>query len=284
MRYVMIALAVALCCAPQGLESSLAELFKSLSEDQKKACLKSYDDPNRDEEKFPGGPRPGVQIRDLSDAQYKLLDQAVKGFLSENGYKQALQVAAQGHKNEGFRDYWMNFFGDPTKDKAWAFRVSEHHLTLVHINSDPLRFGPVLLGANPPDVWKDQEDAALECFKKLTAEDKARCVLEGHSLSGKPLGNKGGVIGDLTPSAKGAAIGMLEARLQLFSEEQQRKIRKIVEGLGGAEKLRLGFYNEMTKRCADGGKADWKIEGKGFLCDYESHRGHIHFTLRACSI
>ena len=73
---------------------------------------------------------------------------------------------------------------------------------------------------------------------------------------------------------------MLETRLKLFHATQQKKLRKVIKAAGGTKNLRLAFFGEMTKRCIDGGRADWKIEGKGFLCDFETSRGHIHMTLR----
>jgi len=264
-------------------EDSLKSLFTSLSDDQKKAALKSCDDPNRDAEVFTPGDRPGLLIAKLSGDQLKLLDDAVRAFLSADGYAQAMKVATQSHKKEGLKAYWLNFFGDPSKDKSWVFRVSEHHFTLVHVTGDPARFGPILLGANPPDLWHDQEDPAIACFKKLTDDEKKRARAGDSSESGRPLGAKGVAIGDLSDDARKAAAAMIDARLALFSETQQKKLRAILEAEGGVAKLRLAFFGDMTKRCADGGRADWKIEGRSFLCDYESSRAHIHMTLRGAA-
>ncbi len=271
-----------LCLALQEttLEDSLSELFKTLTDAQKTECLKRYDDPDRDAEVFTPGKRPGLLIAQLTDDQLKLLDGSIRRFLSSDGYAEAMKVARQSHAKEGLKAYYLNFFGDATKEKAWAFRVSEHHLTLVHVTSDPLRFGPVLLGANPPDLWKSQEESAIACFGKLTDAEKKKAVVGGAAESGKPLGDKGIAIGELSDDAKKAAIALIDAHLALFSDAQQKKLRAILEAEGGAEKLRLAFFGAMTRRCADGGRADWKIEGKHFLMDYESSRGHIHMTLR----
>jgi hypothetical protein len=272
----MLELVLALALQQETLESSLTDLFKSLSVAHREACLKAYDDADRDAENFTPGKRPGVLIGDLSDEQYRLLDRGIKLFLSDLGYTQAKKVAEQSHK-DGLKSYYLNFYGDPTKEKSWAFRVSEHHLTLVHVNSDPARFGPILLGANPPDIWGEQEDAAIECFKTLTTDDKKKALLPGRAASGRKLGDQGIPLDELSKEAKDAAWAMIEARLKLFAEPQQKKLRSILEAQG---KLRLAFFGEMTRRSADGGKGDWKIEGPNFLCDYESSRGHIHMTLR----
>jgi hypothetical protein len=273
--------AVLLFAAAQDtLEASLAELFGSLTEDQRQACLKPYDDANRDAENFPPGERPGLLIGLLNEEQLAKLDRGIRTLLSEDGYRQTMEVAKQSHRKDGLKSYYLNFFGEPGKDPAWAFRVSEHHLTLVHVHSDPKRFGPILLGANPPELWKEQEEAALNCYAALTDADRAKCVLKGKAASGSALADRGLLIGDLSEAARAAADAMVEARLGLFAEEQRKKLKAMIEERGGVGKMRLAFFGELTRRCADGGRADWKIEGAGFLCDYESSRGHIHMTLR----
>ena len=277
---IHLAFVLALLAPQEELESSLADLFRSLSGEQREACLKSYNDKNLDAEVFLPGKRPGLLIGKLSDEQYKLLGKSVRQFLSRKGYDQAMKVARQSHRRSGLRSYYLNFFGDPTKAGKWAFRVSEHHLTLVHVNSDANRFGPILLGANPATLWKEQEDAAMDCFDKLSGEEKEKCVLKGPARSGRSLGKKGIRIGDLSEKAQKAAGAMVEARLKLFNATQRKKLRKIIKAAGGTKKLRLAFFGAMTKRCIDGGRTDWKIEGMGFLCDFESSRGHIHMTLR----
>jgi hypothetical protein len=261
----------------ETLESSLQKLHRSLTDEQRSACLKRYDDPDRDAENFTPGERPGLLIAKLTDEQFRMLDDSIRRFLSEEGYKEAMAVAKQSHRREGLKAYYLNFFGDPAKDREWAFRVSEHHLTLVHVESDPARFGPVLLGANPPSLWREQEEKGLACFAKLADEERKKGVLRGSAESGSALGDRGIALEELSTEAREAARAMLEARLRIFSEAQQAKLRKILEG----KKLRLAFFGDASKRCADGGRGDWKIEGPGFLCDFETSRGHIHMTLRA---
>lgn len=270
---------ILLCLALQDeLADSLRKLYESLSAEQRRAALKDYHDANRDAEVFFPGERPGLLIADLTDEQFETLDGAVRRFLSESGTASVMKVAEQSHKDGGLRGYYANFFGDPTGDGPWAFRIAEHHLTVVHVHSDPDRFGPILLGANPPELWHEQEDPALACFKALSADERKRALVEGAGESGSALGDGGIPLKGLTGPAAEAARAMIDARIALFSDAQQKKLRAILEKAGD---LKLGFYGEMTVRSADGGRANWKIEGGGFLCDYESSRGHIHMTLRA---
>ena len=45
--------------------------------------------------------------------------------------------------------------------------------------------------------------------------------------------------------------------------------------------MKIAFFGEATKKCADGGKWDFKLGGPNFLCDYENTRGHIHLSMKA---
>jgi hypothetical protein len=259
------------------LESSLQKLYESLDKTQREACLKPYDDPDRDAEVFFPGERKGLLIKGLTSDQFKQLESAIQLFLSKEGYAEAMKVASQSHKEEGLRGYYLNFFGDPTAGKDWAFRVSEHHLTLVHVASDPKMFGPILLGSNPPELWREQEDAAIACFAALTKEDRAKVELDGKAMSGEALKERGAPQSELSDGARKAVKSMIAARFKLFSDPQQEKLRAIFEEAGD---FRVAFFGEMTKRSSEGGTADVKIEGAGFLMDYESNRGHIHMTVR----
>jgi hypothetical protein len=272
-----------MCAAPQQKElvaEAVEKLFKSLKDAQKDLCVRPWDDAGRDLERFTAGPRPGMLVKDLTDEQAKLLDEVLKNYFSDEAYKAAVKAAGQG-KKDGIKEYYFAIYGDPVKDKRWSFRLSENHLTFVHVAAEPQRFGPVLLGSNPADAWTEQEEAAIAAFSKLTDDDRKKCVLDSRALSGTRLGlERGCPVGDLSAGAKEAVAQMVEARIKLFADDQQKRLRDLVKGLG-IDKLRIAFFGTADKKCADGGRYDWKIEGKSFLLDFEGHRGHIHMTFRS---
>jgi hypothetical protein len=269
-----------LLAAGNSLAEELQQLFLSLPEKDRAICLKSYDDPDRKTENFTPGERKGLVIKSLSEEQYGRLENAMRLFFSEEGLRDAVAVTKQSHPDNGLRSYYMNFFGDPSKDKQWAFRVSEHHLTILHFECEPHHFGPVLLGANPPLLWRSQEEAAIKCFSKLSEAERKAVLVEGRGLSGEALGQRGAAIGTLSSEAKAAAMAMIAERLNLFGVEEQKKLRAILDSQGGVDRLKIAFFGPMKETCEAGGRSDWKIEGPSFLCDYEASRGHIHMTLR----
>ena len=44
--------------------------------------------------------------------------------------------------------------------------------------------------------------------------------------------------------------------------------------------MKLAYFGNADRRCADGGKWDFKLGGDAFLCDYENTRGHIHMAMK----
>ena len=271
--------------AQASLRSAAADLFGSLTDEQKQKALHPFTSPHREQVLFPGGARPGVQIKDLNDDQRKKLDLFLGAFLSEYGLKKAMAVVAQDKEAvSGLAKYYVNFFGAPSADAPWAVRIAEHHLTLVFVGAvpgQPLRIGPLLLGANPPDLWHEIEDAGIAAYAVVKEQKAAGALLEGKNPAAGPMGDGVGVkIADLPEAARPAVRGLLDEWLKILSPGVQAHVRKIVDAQGGVDALRFAFWGEGTARCEAGGKFDWKLEGPGFLCDFENTRGHVHLSLK----
>jgi hypothetical protein len=67
--------------------------------------------------------------------------------------------------------------------------------------------------------------------------------------------------------------------MKFFSPDVLVRVKQILEAQGGVKALHIAYWGEATKRCADGGKWDFKLGTKNFLCDYENSRGHIHMSV-----
>ena len=161
-----------------------------------------------------------------------------------------------------------------------------HHLTLVHVeveNGEPTTFGPILLGANPPTLFDDEEDKMIALYNAMTPQERAKCENAGKGISSFPPAPHGKSIrvGDLSPSAKDAAKAALDGRLAFFSDPIRSRVDHFLDAAGGLDDLQIYFYGEATKKCRDGGKWDFKMASKDFLCDYENTRGHIHLSLKS---
>ena len=109
---------------------------------------------------FPGKiwPRPGIQLSELNSNQRDLLFKLLRTYLSETGYNKTRKimdlenVLLELGDNIAMRDvekYHMTFYGDPTKDKLWAWSYEGHHVSLNFTNlNDKITIAPHFFGAS----------------------------------------------------------------------------------------------------------------------------------------
>jgi hypothetical protein len=285
MAMVIVLVALAQMVRADSMHDTAAKLYSSLSPQQRDEAVLSFDSPERNKEVFTPGKRAGVQIKNLSEAQRKMAIDLITAFTSEYGRGKAEAIANQEPTDKGFGHYYFCFFGDPTKDENYAWRVAEHHLTLVQVEVEkgkPVIVGPILLGANPPNLFDEEEDSMIAIYGSMKAEERAKAALKEISDSASPMPAGAGIrVGDLNPVARDEVKVMMDLRLKFFSEDVRKRIQSLIDANGGLDEMKLAFYGEATQRCAQGGKWDMKIAGPGFLCDYENTRGHIHMSLKA---
>ena len=294
-RRTCAALLVVLLAAPiargadakPSLQSQTVELFQSLTPEQRKEALLPYDSPERNSEVFPGGKRPGVQLKSLDEKQRAAAIALLKSFTSDYGAKKCEAIAMQTPnrgEEAGFDKYYLAFFGEPGKDAKYAWRLAEHHLTLVHLeveNGEPSSFGPILLGANPPTLWDEEEDALIALYAAMSTQERDKAKREGTGIASKPMESGAGVkVSELSPSAQAKLKAAYEGRLKFFNDDIRSRIERIVEANGGLGAMSVAFWGVADKRCRDGGKWDFKLGSANFLCDYENHRKHIHMAMK----
>jgi hypothetical protein len=266
----------------EAARAAAKQLFASLSDEQKALANKDFGDKERSVEDFPARMRPGLPIAKLTAEQKALVEQALRGVTSEYGAKRCLEVAKQAPEQQRF----INFFGNPATDERFAWRVVQHHLTLVYAEFGPkaTEFGPVLLGGNPvKDLWADEEKIALEFMAALTEAERKQVAGKGSNGSGAYLGKEGGLkFADLSAAAKPLAVKLLEQRLAVFSAERKKAFEQLITQAGGVDHLRIAFWGDASKGHLDGGVYHWKIGTAGILLDWQTaSKNHLHMTVKA---
>jgi len=268
--------------AEKPIQELAINLFESLTPDQRSKALLPYDSRDRDQEKFPGGPRAGVMLMDLSAPQRELAMLMLKRFTSKYGAEKCLAILAQ--PGNGWEKNYLAFFGAPGPGKTYAWRIAEHHLTIVHVeveNGEPTKFGPILLGADPPVLWNEEEDKMIDLFASLSPAERERVDTVGKAQSAQPIGSACVPISSLAPTAQQKVKAVLDGRLKFFAPDIQKRIISLIEKDGGLDSMRIAFWGIADKRAGDGGKWDFKLgAGDAFLCDYENTRGHIHMSMK----
>ena len=269
------------------LQSHAVALFGSLTPEQRGKALLPYESPERNAEVYTGGPRAGVHIKDLSADQQKLAMTLLTAFCSDYGKEKAVAIADQpSNTNDpttGFARYYLCFFGEPGEGKTYAWRIAEHHLTIVHLEvekGEPKRFGPILLGANPPTLWDEEEDAMIALYGSLSEPERKKASRAAPSIASKPMEGEGVLVGELSPTAQEKVKSVYEGRMKFYGDAVRKRVEQIVESNGGLRAMRVAFNGAADKRCRDGGKWDFKLGGENFLCDYENQRRHIHLSMK----
>jgi hypothetical protein len=271
-----------------SLEKSARKLYASLTDDQRKQATLPFDSPERNREVFTGGERAGIQIKNLNPDQQKLASELLTAFTSDYGKQKAIEISDQASNTAdpttGFVRYYLCFFGEPGEGRTYAWRIAEHHLMLVQVEVEkgqPTKFGPILLGANPPVLWDKEEELMLALYAAMTPAEREKSARPGKGISTEPFKGDGGItVGELNESAKKSAQAVLDNRLSFFSEPIQARIKQIMDSQGGPDAMRIGFYGKVDKKCRDGGRWDFKLAGPSYLCDYEGSRAHIHLSMK----
>lgn len=265
----------------KGFRKQVAQFIDGLDADQQKACVLPLAHKNRWQMLYPGGKRPGIQIKSLNKEQRQSLEKTLRMVLSDHGWDMANKVASQD-KEDGMGKYYLTCFGDPRGDSDFAFRIAEHHLTVVHLEvakGQTSEFGPILLGSNPPDLWKADEKALMDVWKQI--KHQKVLIKDKGAIASQPMPEGEGVLfSELSPSAQAALKSAWKQRISIFQPVIQERINRLHKARGGWTKSRVAFYKEgATKRCIDGGRWDFKCGLPGMVWDYEASRGHIHMSL-----
>lgn len=287
LRYIVVVL---VCISPvcagdfeADFRKQVSAFLNSLDGKQASSCLLDLEDERRWRMHYPGGKRPGIQISQLKAPQRSAMEKALRLVLSSQGWKMAKAVAAQDARSGGdaLGKYWITCFGDP-REGDFAFRLAEHHLTIVQLelaNGEAEEFGPILLGANPPSLWREDEELLIKAWKLI---DDERALVPGKKgIAGEAMPEDEGVLfTSLNEKGQEAIKLAWEHRLEVFSLPIRQRIQKLHRGLGGWEKSRLAYYHEIpAKRCIDGGRWDFKCGLPGMVWDFEGSRAHIHMSL-----
>jgi len=259
-----------------------AKLLDALSDKEQKVILLSRDHDLRWQMKYTGGGRTGVQISDLRPDKQELVDDLLKLVLSPYGMKMANAVAKQDTE-DGYKRHFITFFGDPRKSDDFAWRITEHHFTVVdvHFNNGELKeFGPILLGANPPNLWLEEEAFYIKAWKGLGGEASGY-LTKGAGIASKPMDLSDGVAFKSFPEAARKEIHhAVEQRMNIFSPAMKANLQQLLESAGGLGNMKASFYNApAVAHCKDGGRWDFKLGSENCIFDFETSRGHIHSSI-----
>ena len=146
------------------------------------AAMADFDTADRKVWTYLPGARPGVAVRDLSEAARGALDELLGVTLSAMGADRTRQVmnlddvlreversaGTSGWQRRSSEQYWVRVLGDPD-DEVWAWHLGGHHVGIhATVVSDAIAATPCFLGANPA-VVRDGPYAGLQVLHEEEA-------------------------------------------------------------------------------------------------------------------
>ena len=300
---------VASVFAQEDLSSKTAALLSSFSSDLKKKTKYGFDDSERFNWHFVPRSRKGASFHDLNENQKASVLSILQSSLSETGYSKALGVIAlegvlrdfEGNHRDP-KKYFFTVFGEPSKEKPWAFRFEGHHLSLNFVCADGSiqSATPSFMGANPgivprgpekgKEVLKEETELGFKLINSLSPEKLKLArfsetalpeIISGNDRQAKPLEPKGISFPELNSEQQKIILQLLNVYVknyQLgFSKTLMDKITK-----AGIHNLSFAWSGSLKP----GVGHYYRIQGPMLLIEYDNtqnNANHVHTVVRDLS-
>jgi hypothetical protein len=272
-------------------EDLVRELYSGMSDDQKKAVCRPFNDsarltvnPNKALDKTIGTV--------YTKAQQDLVEKIVKAISSgDKGWEQITR-GGTWDASKTFTNTGANIFGDPVKG-PFAFLFTGHHLT-VRCDGDSMEStafgGPIYYGHTPngysdKNVFAYQTEEVMKAFDALDEKQREKALVkkgnpgEGPKSIEIKKGDKPGIaIGELSGDQKELIGRVMRQLLSPFRSEDADEVMLLIKERGGMEKIHLAFYSEEYENEKTSAKQPWsfwRLEGPGFVWNYRV-LPHVH--------
>jgi len=256
---ILLAASLLLVSKTQGADPTMADVAKGMTEAAQKflaslspaelaKATRKFDDPARlDWHNIPKPERKGLQVREMSADQRKILHDLLRVSLSPTGYEKGVKIMAleanlkEGEKNlqgSPLRDterYFLTIFDKPQATGTWGWSFEGHHFSLNFVIRDGQIIGdtPSFWGANPATVkifveggptvgtrtLADEEQLAFDLVNSLNESQKKKAVIaekppDDYRAAGQPQPPRGKPEGlaasDMTDAQKATLWKLLE--------------------------------------------------------------------------
>ena len=266
-------------------ETVVAELYASLSDQQKKAIWRPFNHQDRAKINPNWHVTKAVIGDDLfSDQQRTLIDQIVRNITSKDGYDRLIQQMDED--DGGMENYSVAIFGEPGTDQ-FQFEMTGRHLTMRADGNreDKAAFGgPIVYGhgeENPSDnLFHYQTKKTNEVFQALDSDQAEAALLKkapretAVQLQGAGGKFPGIAVSKLANDQKELVESTLKVLLAPYREEDVDEVMAILKSSGGLDQLHMAFYQEED---LDDDKVwdIWRVEGPSLVWHFRG-APHVH--------
>lgn len=267
-------------------ETAVTEFYKTLTDSQKKAICFGFDHELRQRINANWHvTKPNIGDDFYTDKQRMLIERAVRGLTSEEGFK-TLQHQMEDDYG-GMNEYSVAVFGKPGEGD-FEFELTGRHLTLrADGNSvDKAAFGgPIVYGhgvEEPKDnLFYNQTKQTNEVFQALDAGQAKQALIK----TGTPKENAVAIQGEggafpgisvskLKADQKKLVEKTLRVLLAPYREEDRDEVMEILAASGGVDSLHMAFYQKGDLE-SDKIWDIWRIEGPAFVWHFRG-APHVH--------
>jgi hypothetical protein len=268
-----------------GAETVAAELYNSLSADQKKQVCFDFDHDLR--KKINANWH--ITKHKIDDAFYTKEQRAMaqeicRKVMSEDGYQRLLKQTE--YDDGGLGAYSMAMFGTPESGK-FQWTLTGRHLTLRADGDsvDKAAFGgPLVYGHGEEDpkenLYHYQTKQTNEVFKALDAKQSKQALLSKApgeaAVQVQGTGGKfpGISVGELSSDQQQLVESTLKVLLAPYRPEDAEEVMSLVKADGGVGKLHMAFYQtgDLNK---DSVWDIWRVEGPSFVWHFRG-APHVH--------
>jgi len=282
--------------------------LNSLSSEQRRAACFPFEDGERYDWHYVPRRRNGLALKDMTAGQQVLALGFLETGLSQSGYWKSatiMQLETVLREIEAFdlgRDpekYFFSFFGLPSGNGTWGWRVEGHHLSLnfTIIEGRLLATAPRFFGANPARVAAGElsglralaaeEDLARRLLNSLDAEQKQKAVFRqqayGDIVTGNaevvsPLDQVGIAAAALDGAQMEVLMRLIDEYVSALTPEIARQRTEAVRN-SGLNRIHFGWAGSLEP----GFPHYYRIQGAAFLVEYDNVQNsanHIHTVWR----
>jgi hypothetical protein len=273
--------------AAKPAEALIQELYRTMTDEQKRTLVLPWDNANR-RVLNPNRALNGDRIGDkYTRPQQELIERILRAVSSgEDGYRKL----ARGGSFDGsgsLQGCGSHIFGTPGNGQfAWLF--TGHHLTVrCDGNSEPdAAFGGPMYYGHSPDGYSQrnifyyQTRSVMSVFDSLTEAQRRNAVINGN-YPGEGMNSvqfrrehPGLAAGDLTADQRRLVESVMRDILSPYRREDADEVMEIVRRNGGLERIHLAFYRDRNS--TDNNRWHyWRLEGPGFVWNYRV-LPHVH--------
>jgi hypothetical protein len=271
----------------RAAETTIGELFESLSSDQRATVAKPWTDPLRERVNANWRiTKPTIGDKFYTASQKSLVDKIVKQLTSESGHERLMKQTEDD--DGGIGAYSMAWFGKPG-DEKFEWMLTGRHLTLRADGNtqDKMVFGgPVVYGHGEESSPKDnlfyyQTLKVQSVFESLSTEQRKKALVG----TNPPAENKVAIQGsqgmfdglqgsELQGEQKTLFQQAVKSILSMYRDDDSTEANTIIDQNGGIDNLRIAYYSK-NDLLNDSIWDVWRIEGPSTVIHFRG-APHVH--------